>query len=160
MLQASNLVFYHSRRFPIVSFWQKWSDFHNLYEHKIHFNQLSWSLKLLFILFYHLTLLLTWTSGRDVRLTYRWILWPLHSSWSIYRKFLWCLLWGSYSVYSVFPFFISSESLGFCLIFFPQYLCQLFKFSGICQYIFFKRLPPFPNEFSIRRSCSVFSYYW
>ena len=41
------------------------------------------------------------------------------------------------------PFFVSSDSLGFCLHFLLQCLCQLCKFSGSCHSIFLKIFPFF-----------------
>ena len=55
-------------------------------------------------------------------------------------------------------FFISSEYLCFCLHFLLRCLYQLLKFSGISPIVFLNLLL-FPIEFSVKRACSIFSYY-
>ena len=136
-----------SRRFPIVSFWQEWSDFRNLYEPKIHLKPFSWSLNFLSIRVIHLAVLLpTITSSKALFL-------PLYSC-PTFCNIFWCLLWASYSIYSIY-FFISSDSLAFVLHFFLQCLCQLFKLLYLTFVTtFFKNLLLFPVEFSIKRACS------
>jgi hypothetical protein len=54
-----------------------------------------------------------------------------------------------------FPFFIPFDSLGFCLHFLLQCLCQLCNFSGVCHYIFLKNLPLFLLSFLLSEPVPV-----
>jgi len=54
-----------------------------------------------------------------------------------------------------FPFFISSDSLGFCMQFLLQCLCQLCNFSGICHFIFLKIFLFFLLSFLLSEPVSV-----
>lgn len=93
-------------------------------------------------------------------LSLHWHLWYLYSLYPAFCKFFVVFFEHLFWIYWVSLFFIPSDSLGFCLKFMLQYLCQLCYFSDICHSIFFKNHPLFPVQFSMIRDFFSFNKCW
>ena len=145
------------KRFQIVSFWQTWSDFHNLYRPPIHitdFLSLFPSYPFCSVIM-HCFFSPQWL---PVRLHFCQRegfsgLYILHVQVSV--KFFGVFFEHLILDILGFPLFLSSDALGFGLHFLLHCLCQLANSPA-----FVTLFSPIPVEFSIIRVCLSFSYYW
>ena len=147
-----------SRRFPIVSFWQKWSDFHNMYRAPIHITDFP-------------SLFSSYPFCSVIMLCF------FLPKWLPVRLYF-CQKEGFSGLYvlhvqaSVKSFGVFFEHLILDILGFPFFLYLLILWALVCTFCFIVSVnctnslafitlfPPIPVEFSITRACSSFSYYW